>query len=147
MSEKNACVSIFSDANALKQALQQLQRQGMEMQRVSVIGCNQYVQTMNFFTSQHSEIIETDKFGRLFIAGSILHEFNAQMNNTVFEQAMNRVARALFKTGISRQCIADYEATLQQGDFLLIVHGPRQLVELACDILHCDSQQVTVHIA
>lgn|GEM_PF-3634449 len=53
----------------------------------------------------------------------------------------------MFSIGIPKYSIDEYEHAINAENYLLLVSGKCREVEHACDILHCDMQQVTVHKA
>ena len=86
-------------------------------------------------------------FELLAAAGSIVSLMVRGLENVDIGERFSLPGAALFEIGIPRGNIGEYEQSIKAGKFLLLVYGERHDVECACDILRCETQEVTVHSA
>jgi hypothetical protein len=85
--------------------------------------------------------------GPLALAGRIVTLMVHDLQGVELGRGFSVPGAALYGAGVPRHSIDEYEQAVRAEKYLLLVHGQRCDVERACDILHCENQQVTVHSA
>ena len=164
----NCCVSIYARRLYLQQALTGLQQADFDLRYVSVVGkgCHAQALPMGFchsgeqvrYFGNGSDFWEnvwallTDAAclwipgnGSLAAAGHIVPLMVRGLQGVEINTGFSVAGEALYGTGVPRRSIHEYERAINAENYLLLVSGQRCEVERACDILHCETQQVTVH--
>ena len=171
MTERNTCIAIYPTASLVRQALEKLQSTGIDPQQVSIasrgyhdeerlIGFYRVGQGMSYCGLQRDLWNEQWKllagaaffwvpgFGPLAVAGPIVSLMvSGPQEGATIGGGFSVLAAALFDMGVPRGNTIDYEQAIRDKQFLLIVHDEREQVECACNALHGESQQITVHRA
>lgn len=170
MSKKNACVLLYLNYQGARQAVEKLQTRNFNMKTVSIIGKGDASLQPHFGKPVNDEPVHFQNiparwrqslwnipggalfftladFGSLVTAGSIVTLLMQEINNMDINNGFTVLATALFNMGIPRESIKQYEKSVQTEKILLTVNGERSDVEQACQILHNEKQQATVHIA
>ena len=166
--EQNSCVSIYPGGGCLEKALRSLQVAGSDLQQVSVLGKGGYAQVLPIgfcLTDRRARFwgpasatwaqvwqllpdaacFWVPDSGALAAAGRIV----SLMMHGESEAAtgLSVPGKALYGLGIPRCSIEEYEQAIHSEHYLLLVSGQRRDVERACELLHSEAQQVTVHSA
>lgn len=170
MSRKNTCVLLYPNDQQTRQAVKKLQTQDFNMKSVSIIG--KYLADKKL----HSVKLATDEplnfqglqasfqkslwpqlggalffvlpdIGSLITAGAIIELLKQEQKDIDIGNDFTALGLALFNVGVPVDCIKQYESAVKKEKFLLIVNGTRNDVEQACQVLHSETQQATVHIA
>ncbi|HHH44225.1 MAG TPA: DUF1269 domain-containing protein [Gammaproteobacteria bacterium] len=166
--EQNSCVSIYPGGSCLAKALHSLQAAGSDLQQVSVLGKGSQAQALpigfcltgrqaRFWGPASATWAQVWQLlpdaacfwvpgsGALAAAGQIV----SLMIHGESEAAagLSVPGKALYGLGIPRHSIEEYEQAIHAEHYLLLVGGHRHEVEQACDLLHDEAQQVTVHSA
>lgn len=167
---KNCCIAIYTNSDAVEQALGELQTAGCDLRQVSVIarGCQGKDYPVGIFRSEDrirflgkqgifwdnlwnrladSAFFWEPDFGPLAVAGPIVNMMVRGLEGVDIGDGFSLPGTALFIVGVPRGSIHQYEQAVKADQCLLIIHGERDAVEQACEILHSEMQQVTVHIA
>jgi len=167
---KNCCISIYTDPDAVEQALGELQTVDYDLRQVSVIaaGCHGMdhpvglyrIDDHNRFLGQQdsfwsglwhrlggSAFFWEPDFGPLAVAGPIVNMMVHGLEGVEIGTGFSLPGTALFIIGVPRGSINEYEQAIRAEKFLLLFHGESQDVERACGVLHNETQQVTVHRA
>ena len=170
MAENITCVSIYPSPTTVEQALEELQTAGCDLRQVSIIGrgCHVETQAIGFYSSEGgiqykgsqaafwntlcasqagAAFFWMPDLGPLLVAGRIVTFMVRGMEDVELASGFSILGAALFVIGIPRNNINEYEQAIKARKFLLLVHGQRQDVEYACEILHSETQQVAVHSA
>lgn len=170
MTEKNTCVSIYPTVPAVRQALGKLQDADIDLQQVSIVGRGYHDEErlIGFYTlGQRTSYCGLQSglwgdlwkllagvaffwvpgFGPFAVAGPIASLMVSGLQGVMIGGGFGVLAAALFNMGIPRDSTNDYEHAVRDGQFLLVVHDTRERIESACNALHGESQQVTVHCA
>jgi len=170
MAENITCVSIYPSSATVELALGELQTAGCDLRQVSIIGrgCHAKTQSIGFYSSEgriqykgrQSVFWDTlcvsladaaffwmPDLGPLLVVGRIVTFMVRGMEDVELASGFSILGAALFVIGIPRNNINEYEQAIKDRKFLLLVHGQRQDVEYACEILHSETQQVAVHSA
>lgn len=171
MSEIISCVSVYKTHLATEQALENLHAMEFDLSRVSLVGKGYHseehpIGIFKLTDKQHhycglqaaiwdaawarlagTGFFWVPVFGTLVAAGPIVTFLVKRLEETDAGAGYGVLGGALYAIGVPRQSISQYEEYVKGERFLLIVHGDRQSVERACNILHCQEQQVAVHTA
>ena len=117
MPETNAVVAIYESRSLAEQGLNDLKEAGVLMERLSVAGLG-----------YHSE--EGRGRERCYVVGGLA-----------------TVGQGLFRIGVPKESIEDYEAAIRKNRFLLIAHGSSEQAERASQIIRTRSHmEVSVHV-
>lgn len=170
MTKKNACVSVYPTHQAAEEALGKLQKAGVNLQQVSIVGKGYHDEEhpIGFYnTDDHirywgiqgafwdglwgllagAAFFWVPGFGPLAAAGPIVSLLVRGLEGVAIGGGFRVLGAALYSMGVPRDSVAQYEKAVKAETFLLIVHGERRDVEHACGILHGKTQQVAVHTA
>ena len=170
MAEKNSCVSIYPTTQAAAQALGDLLAADCELRNVSVVGkgCHAEDHTIGFYRAAEricycgcqgrfwddvwnqladAAFFWVPGYGPLVAAGRIVPLMVRGLEDVEIGGGFSVPGAALHGIGVPRGNIDEYEQAIQAEKLLLLVHGERCDVEQAYEILHCETQQVTVHSA
>ena len=170
MSKKNTCALLYSSQQNLEQDVNTLQTQSFDMKAVSIIGKVRLHKThaTGLYISAGQIHYQGDQarlwndlwadlngagffsvpdYGALVAAGPIAHSLAKKYEDIEVGNGLSVLGFALFNIGIPIDSIRHYEKAVNSEKLLLIVHGLRNDVEQACQLLHSSTQQVTVHMA
>ena len=139
MSKKNSCISIYPTHQATEQALEDLQKAGLDLKQVFIAS---KVYRSDAYPIGFYNVGESRCYWECDVQTNLKRTANAVING-----GFSAFGVMLYNMGIPRSCIKQYEQAVMLGQNLLIVHGDSDIVEQACKILHSESQQVTVHRA
>ncbi len=167
---KNCCAVIYPNSDAVVQALGELQTAGCDLRQVSVIarGCQGKERAVGIYRTEDrirflgqqdsfwndvwsrladSAFFWEPDFGPLAVAGQIVNMMVHDLERVDIGNNFSLPGTALFIVGVPRSSIKEYEQAIKAEKFLLLFHGEQQEVERVCDVLHGETQQVTVHRA
>jgi len=170
MPEKNTCVSIYPTHQTSEQAIGKLQKEGIDLQHISIVGMGYHNEEhpIGFHTAGDrirywglqsefwgsvwgqmtgAAFFWVPGFGPLAAAGPIVALLVRGLEDVAIGGGFGMLGAALYSMGVPRSSIAEYEQAIKAEKFLVIVHGARSAVEHACGILHSKTQQVAVHTA
>ncbi len=170
MSKKNCCVSIYPTHQATERALSELQKAGIDLRQVSIAskGYHSEAHPIGFYNVgdrirywgrqgdfwadlwgllSGAAFFWVPGFGPLAAAGPLVASLMCGLEGVAVGGGFSVFGAALYSMGIPRDSISQYEQAVKADQCLLIVHGERDAVEYACEILHSETQQVTVHRA
>lgn len=170
MSKKNTCVLLYSSQQDAEQGIDKLQKQAFNMETLSIVGKGYHNEEhpIGLYTSgeqlrfkgaqatfwEHlsnqlsgAAFFWLPDFGPLAAAGPIVSLLAEGQESIEVGGGLSLLAVEFFSMGIPRDSISQYEKAIKLGKIMLIVHGMRSDVELACQILHSETQQVAVHMA
>ncbi len=170
MSKKNCCVSIYPTHQATERALAELRKAGVDLRQVSIAGRGYHSEAhpIGFYNVgdrirywgcqgdfwaglwgllSGAAFFWVPGFGPLAAAGPLVTSLTCGLEDVAFDGGFSVFGAALYSMGVPRDSISRYEQAVRTEQCLLIVHGKRDLVEHVCEILHSETQQVTVHRA
>ncbi len=170
MSKNNTCVLLYSSQQNLKHDVNALQTQSFDMKTVSIVGKVQqhkihatglYVtggqmryqgNQDRFWNSLWTRLNGAGFFllpdlGALVAAGPIAYLLTKKYADIDVGGGLSVLGQAFFSIGIPIDSIRQYEKSVNSEKLLLIIHGQHSDIELACQLLHSKTQQVTVHMA
>ncbi len=143
------CISIFYNQQECRKAVKRLQSSDCGLLSVSCIS------KQKFTTKTHSLFDDFVLFyvkgiGSVCVAGNLIDFYTQRKksdNDPHSNSRVNPFEQLLFNIGVPAKHIAEYQQAVIDNKILLLVHDDQKSVEQACDLLHNDSQQVTVHLA
>ena len=169
MSENNSVVAIFESHNQAEDAVRDLQKDGFDMKKLSIVGRDyhtdehvvgyynagdrvMYWGTLGAFWGGLWGMLFGSAFflvpgiGPLLVAGPLAMWIVGALEGAVVVGGLSALGAALVSIGIPEDNVLEYEANLKAGKFLLIVHATPQEVRRAKDCLD-DTQatETTIH--
>ena len=158
MSDKNSAVAVFDTHVMAEQAVQELQRSGFDMKKLSIVG-------KDYHTDEHvvgyynagdrmrfwgklgafwggivglffgSALFVVPGIGPLVVAGPLVVWIVAALENAAVVGALSVLGAGLYSIGIPKNSILKYETAVKSGKFLLIAHGTPDEVTRAKEML------------
>ena len=169
MSEQNSVVAIFESHNQAEDAVRELQKSGIDMKKLSIVGKDYHSDEhvvgyynagdrMMFWGKQGafwgglwgmlfgSAFFFVPGVGPLLVAGPLVTWIVGVLEGAAVMGGLSALGAALASIGIPENSILQYEANLKAGKFLLILHATPEEVQLAKDRLD-DTQaaETTIH--
>ena len=158
MSMQNSVVAIYPTHTEADQAVKELQRSGVDMHKLSIVG-------KGYHTDEHavgyyntgdrmkywgktgafwggfwgllfgSAFFMIPGLGPILAAGPVVAWIVAGLEGAVEVGALGALGAGLYSIGIPKDSIVKYEAALKTDRFVLIVHGTAAEVAAAKDII------------
>jgi hypothetical protein len=158
MPEKNSAVAVFDTHVAAEQAIQELQRSGFDMKKLSIIGKDYHSEEhvigyyntgdrMRFWGKLGafwgglfgllfgSAFFFIPGIGPLIVAGPMVAWIVGALEEAVLVGALSALGAGLYSIGIPKDSIVKYETALKAGKFLLLAHGTPEEATRAKKIL------------
>jgi uncharacterized membrane protein len=169
MSEMNSVVAIFESHNQAEDAVRDLQKSGIDMKKLSIVGKDYHTdeQVVGYYTAGDrvmywgtlgafwgglwgllfgSALFLIPGVGPLLVAGPLAGWIVGALEGVVVGGGFGALGAALASIGIPENSILQYEASLKAGKFLLILHATPQEVERAKDRLdNTQATETTIH--
>ena len=153
---KNCCVVIYASLADIEAAIGKLKIARCDLKQASVIAYENETDIHNHQVSDRNTLeqllTDTELFfvsgiGTLMVVGQMITLMSQGLENVEVGDDSNPLAVALFKMGVTRASIKEYERAIMADKLLLIFYAQQKDVEYVCDVLHCEAQQVIVHHA
>jgi uncharacterized membrane protein len=169
MSEKkNAVVAIFTSHNQAEDAVRELQKDGFDMKKLSIVG-------KDYHTDEHvvgyyntgdrmmywgklgafwggfwgllfgSAFFWVPGIGQVLVAGPMVMWIVGALESAVVMGGLSALGAAMYSIGIPKNSIMKYETEVKNGRLLLVAHGTADEVQRARDLLHQTGAETTVH--
>lgn len=158
MQGKNAAVAVCDTYNQTEAAIMELERSGLEMRKLSVVGRDNHAEgyvtgyynaggpmkywgKLGTFWGEVWERLAGWAFftvpgiGPVLVAGPLAGWIVAALENAAIFGGMSPVGAGLYSIGIPRDNVVRYETALMAGKFLVVVHGVADEVAQAREIL------------
>ena len=169
MSKENSVVAIYRTHTEAEEAVKELQRGGVDMHKLSIIGKGyhtdenvvgyyntgdrmKYWGKMGAFWGGFwgllfgSALFVIPGVGPILAAGPVVAWIVAALEGAVVVGGVSALGAGLFIIGIPKDSIVKYETALQTDQFLLIAHGTAAEVAKAKDIIDTTNpSQSTLH--
>ena len=169
MSEMNSVVAIFESHNQAEDAVRDLQKSGIDMKKLSIVGKDYHTdeQVVGYYTAGDrvmywgtlgafwgglwgllfgSALFLVPGVGPLLVAGPLAGWIVGALEGVVVGGGLGTLGAALASIGIPENSIMQYEASLKAGKFILILHATPQEVERAKDRLdNTKATETTIH--
>ena len=164
MSEKNSIVAIFASHNGAEDAVRELQKDGFDMKKLSIVGKDYHSdEHVVGYYNTGDRMMYWGKFGAfwgglwgmlfgsafffipgigpLLVAGPLVTWIVGALEGAVVMGGISALGAALVSIGIPENSVLQYEADLKAGRFLLVLQAPPPEVERAKGCL--DDTQAT----
>ena len=169
MSEKNSVVAIFETHNQAEDAVRELQKDGFDMKKLSIVGKDYHTdeQVVGYYNTGDrmmywgklgafwggfwgllfgSAFFWVPGIGQLLVAGPLVVWIVAALEGAAVTGGLTALGAGLYSIGIPKNSIVQYETEVKSGKLVLVAHGTADEVEHARDILHQTGvETATVH--
>lgn len=158
MSTQNSVVAVFRTHTEADQAVKELQRSGVDMRKLSVVGKGYHTdeQPVGYYNTGDrmkywgkigafwggfwgllfgSAFFLIPGLGPILAAGPVVAWIVGALESAVVVGGVSALGAGLFSMGIPKDSILKYEAAIKTDQFLLIVHGTAEEVAKAKDII------------
>jgi len=158
MSNKNNCIAIFNSHEEAEQAIMGLEQAGFDMKKLAIVGKDYQkeehvrgyyntLQRMKFWGKRGAfwgglwGVLFSPAFmcvpgaGSLTAGGMLFSTVASGLSTAFFAGGLTVLGAALYSIGIPKNSVIHYETAISLDKYLLVVHGTRDEVERASDIL------------
>jgi uncharacterized membrane protein len=158
MSELNAVVAIYDTHVGAEEAVKELQRAGIEMSTLSIIGKDTHTDehAVGYYNNGDrmkrwgktgafwggfwgllfgSAFFAIPGIGPILVAGPAVAWIVSALEGAAVVGGLSAVGAGLYGIGIPKDSIVEYETALKTDKFLLMVHGTAAEVAKAKDII------------
>ena len=159
MPEKNSVVAIFESHNQAEDAVRELQKDGFDMKKLSIVGKDYHTDehVVGYYTTGDrmmywgklgafwggfwgllfgSAFFWVPGIGPLVVAGPLVTWIVGALEGAVVTGGLTALGAGLYSIGIPKNSILKYETEVKNGRLLLIAHGTADEVQRARDLLH-----------
>ena len=167
--KENTAIAIFNSHHAAEEAVRQLQNEGFDMKKLSIIGKDYETedQVVGFYNTGDrvkywgkmgafwgglwgmlfgAALFWVPGIGLLAIGGPIVSWLIGALEGAVVVAGVSALGAALYSIGIPKDSIVSYETALKGGKFLLVAHGTTDDVNRAKELLQASgADDLTVH--
>ena len=168
-SNTNSVVAIFESHAQAENAIRELQKDGVDMKRLSIVGKDYHTEehVVGYYTAGDrmaywgklgawwggfwgmlfgSAFFWVPGVGPLLVAGPLVMCIVSALEGAVVTGGLTALGAGLYSIGIPKNSVMQYETEVKNGKLLLVVHGTTEEVERAKDILdHTEAWTTTVH--
>ena len=169
MSEANAVVAVYDTHVAAEEAVKELQRGGIDMRTLSIVGRNTHAdeQVVGYYNNGDrmkywgktgafwggfwgllfgSAFFAIPGLGPVLVAGPVVAWIVGALEGAAVVGGLSAIGAGLYGMGIPKDSVVQYELALKTDKFLLMVHGKASEVEKAKDIIEGTKPvNVTLH--
>ena len=169
MSEKNSVVAIFASHNQAEDAVRELQKDGFDMKKLSIVG-------KDYHTDEHvvgyyntgdrmmywgklgafwggfwglllgSAFFWVPGIGQLLVAGPLVAWIVGALEEAAVVGGLSALGAGLYSIGIPKDSVMQYETEVKNDKLLLVAHGTADEVQRARNLLHqTEAEATTVH--
>lgn len=171
MINKNSCVAIFKTHQEAEQAIKDLEKSGFDMKKLSILGKGYHPeeQAVGYYNTGDrvkywgkqgafwgglwglllgSAFFWVPGIGPLAVAGPFVSTIVGGLEGAVLTGGLTAIGAALYSIGIPKDSVVKYETAIKSDNFLVIVHGTKDEVERASEILGTNKEaEVGVHVS
>ncbi len=169
MTDKNSCVAIYKTHTEAEEAVKELSHAGFDVKKLSIVGMGYHTEEnvagyyttgdrVKFWGAQGafwgglwglllgSAFLWVPGVGPLVMGGPIVAALVGALEGAALTGSLTALGAALFSIGVPKDSILKYETALKADKFLLIVHGTRDEVERAAELLRTNKEaDVSTH--
>jgi uncharacterized membrane protein len=169
MSEKNSVVAIFASHNQAEDAVRELQKDGFDMTKLSIVGKDYHTdeQVVGYYTTGDrmmywgklggfwggfwglllgSAFFWVPGIGQLVVAGPLVMWIVGALEEAAVFAGLSALGAGLYSIGIPKNSVLQYETAVKNDKLLLVAHGTANEVQRARDLLHqAGAETTTVH--
>jgi len=171
MSKQNSVVAIYDSHIAAEQAVQELQRSGFDMKKLSIVGKDYHSDehVVGYYTTGDrmyywgkmgafwgwifglffgTAFFFVPGIGPLVVAGPAVVWIVGALEEAVLIGGLSALGAGLYSIGIPKDSILKYETALKTDKFLLIAHGtPDEMMRAKTLLDQTQSAGSTLHMA
>src|SRR5271157_5601987 len=171
MSERNSVVAVYSTHAGAEEAVKELQRAGIDMRSLSIVGKNSHTdeQVTGYYNTGDrmkywgksgafwggfwgllfgSAFFAIPGIGPVLVAGPLVAWIVGALEGAVVVGGLSAIGAGLYSIGIPKDSIVQYETAIKSDKFLLLAHGTTDEVERAKGIMRTARPlEVAVHVA
>src|ERR1035437_6469507 len=169
MSEHNAVVGIFNSHTEAETSINELQRSGFDMKKLSIVGKDYHTEehVVGYYNAGErmkfwgklgafwggfwgllfgSAFFMIPGIGPIVAFGPLVGWIVAGLEGAVVVGGLSALGAGLYSIGIPKDSVVKYEAALKSDKFLLLAHGTAGEVAKARDIMQTTHpMEVAVH--
>jgi len=169
MAEQNSVVAIYGNHTGAEEAVKELQRGGIDMHNLSIIGKDYHTDenVIGYYNTGDrmkywgkvgafwggfwgllfgSAFFAIPGLGPILVAGPLVAWIVGALEGAVVVGGLSAVGAGLFSLGIPKDTVVQYETALKTDKYLVVVHGSATEVEKAREILEgTQPENVTSH--
>jgi hypothetical protein len=169
MSETNAAVGIYETHSQAESAVKELQRSGVDMKKLSIVGKDYHTeeQVVGYYNTGErmkywgklgavwggiwgmlfgSAAFTIPGVGAVLVAGPLVAWIVGALESAVVMGGLGVIGGGLFSIGIPKDSVVKYETAIGSDKFLVVAHGTSDEVAKAKDIMHTtQAMEVEVH--
>ena len=168
MSEQNAVVAVFSSHEDAENAVRELQRSGVDMHKLSIIGRDTHTDehVVGYYNTGDrmmywgktgafwggfwgllfgSAFFAVPGIGPVLVAGPVIAWIIGALEGAVLVGGASAIGAGLYSMGIPKDSVVQYELALKTDKFLLLVHGTAEEVEKVRNIIG-DTRSISVDL-
>jgi uncharacterized membrane protein len=171
MSEHNSAVAIFDSHLLAENAIQELQRSGLDIKKLSIVGRDQHTDehVVGYYNTGDrmmywgklgafwggfwgllfgAGFFWVPGLGPLLVAGPLVSMIVGALEGAAVFGGLSAVGAGLYSLGIPKDSVLKYETAIKTGKFVLIFHGTTDEVEKAHQILDgAKATETALHVA
>jgi len=167
MSEVNTVVAIYPDHLSAEEAVKELQRSGIDMHKISIVGKGSHTdeQVVGYYNTGDrmkywgktgafwggfwgllfgSAFFAIPGFGPILVAGPLVAWIIGALEGATIVGGLSAIGAGLFSLGIPKNSVVQYELAVKTDQYLLMVNGSASEVEQARAVV---ARTRPVHIA
>lgn len=170
MTKSDAVVAVYSSHEAAEQAVQELQRGGFDMKKLSIVGKDYHTEEhVTGYYNAGDRMMYWGKFGAFWgaifgllfgaaffaipgigpvvVAGPLVSWIVAALEGAVVVGGLDAIGAGLYSIGIPKDSVLKYQTAVKSDKFLLVAHGTADEVAEAKEMIQGTSPvEVNVHI-
>jgi uncharacterized membrane protein len=158
MTKENAVVAVYNSHSEAEEAVQKLQRGGLDMKKLSIVGKDYHTEerVVGYYNAGDrmrywgkwgafwggiwgllfgAAFFVIPGLGPVLIAGPLVSWIVAALEGAVVVGGLSAIGAGLYSIGIPKDSIVQYETALRADKFLLIAHGTAAEAARARDIM------------
>jgi uncharacterized membrane protein len=171
MSEHNSVVAIFDSHPLAENAVRELQRSGLDIKKLSIVGQDQHTdehvvgyynagERMMYWGKMGSfwgglwgllfgaGFFWVPGLGPLLVAGPLVSMIVGAVEGAVVVGGLSAVGAGLYSLGIPKDSVLKYETAIKTGKYVLIFHGTTDEVKKAHQLLDgARATETVLHVA
>jgi len=168
MSEQNAVVAVYSTHEEAERAVKELQRSGVDMQKLSIIGKDTHTDehVVGYYNTGDrmkywgktgafwggfwgmlfgSAFFAIPGLGPVLVAGPLVAWIVGALEGAALVGGMSAIGAGLYSMGIPKDSVVQYELALKTDKFLLLVNGTAAEVGKARETLE-DTHSLSIKL-
>jgi hypothetical protein len=170
MSETNSAVGIYDSHSQAEAAVKELQRSGIDMTKLSIVGKDYHTeeQVVGYYNTGErmkywgklgafwggiwgllfgSAFFAIPGVGPVLVAGPLVAWIVAALEGAVVMGGLGAIGAGLYSIGIPKDSVVKYETAIGSDKFLVLAHGTAAEVAKARDVMQTTQPlEVSVHL-